>query len=250
MSLSIERTAEHRYFLTDEHEGRREAIGVTRALVEANLVDDEYFTDRSRGRGKLVHLFAEMILTNALNRPVDQSVVNYLIGLRKFLDMYAPIVHAAEIVLAHAMRLLAGTVDLDVHIFGAPATIEIKTSNPSPWHGLQLAPYSYLLDGPKWSERQRFGLYLNDRGGFRLKEYDDVSDLDYFFRAHETLAWRVNHGTFERPYGRRPIDAEYSVATAGIGSGDPFANDSSREWRDGIYGDPPEAVDDYDSVDR
>jgi hypothetical protein len=229
--VSLERDEQHRYWILDR-KGRREALGVTRTLIEANLVDDTYFTDRARGRGKLVHLFAEMILTNTLDRPVDASVVTYLMGLRKFLDKYAPTVHGAEIMRGHATRLLAGTCDLEVSILGGEATIEIKTSTPSPWHGLQLAPYCFLKEGTDWLSRGRFGLYLNERGGFRLKEFDDHTDLDYFFRAHELLHWRVKHGSHERPFGRR-IDN-------GAGAGSIELADEDGQRGDGLYGDPPE----------
>jgi hypothetical protein len=237
--MALERDESHRYWYTDD-QGRRELLGVTRTLIEGNLVDDEYFTDRARGRGKLVHLFAEMILTNTLDRPVDQSVIGPLIGLRKFLDMYAPTIHGAEAMLAHVVRLLAGQIDLDVSILGGPAVIEIKLSQPSIWHGLQLAPYAFLLDGTKWMSRARFGLYLNDRGGFRLKEYDEQSDLDYFFRAFELLHWRVRHATFERPFGRKPVDtvSDLSVDRYAL-AGDHVPVDDDGDWRDGFNGDLP-----------
>lgn len=220
---------------------------MTRTLVEANLVDDEYFSERARGRGKLVHLFAEMIMTNTLNRPVDSSIVGFLIALRKFLEKYAPTVNGAEVMLAHLFRLLAGTVDLDVLLLGGPAVVEIKTGTPADWHGLQLAPYAFLLDGTKWLQRARFGLYLNERGGFRLKEYDEYSDLDTFFRAHEMLHWRVKHGSFERPYGRKPVDAigiSYVNDAAAIEryaiAGGSIAHDEPRDGRIGDDGDPTE----------
>lgn len=218
----VERDEQHRYWIINDA-GKREALGVTSSLVSANLVDDTYFSDRARGRGKLVHDFADRILSGTLNRPIDAAALMPLTGLRKFLDKYSPKVVGTEVVLAHEDRLLAGTCDLDVEILGGKAVVEIKLSTPTAWHALQLAPYAFLLDGPKWLSRGRFGLYLNDRGGFRLKEYDAASDLDYFFRAFELLHWRCRHGSNERPYGRRDGDGDRNTVRRrdeGSGGGD------------------------------
>lgn len=205
--MNVERDGDHKYWLTRVEGGPREqAIGVTRTLVEANLIDDTYFSDKARGRGRMVHHFVERIATNTLDKPIDVSVLGQLIGFRKFLDTFAPEVHNAETILINPNRLLAGTIDLDVTIGHAKAVIEIKPSSPVPWHSLQLCAYSFLLDGPKWMQRQRLGLYLSARGGFRLKEFDEPSDLDYFLRAHELLHWRIKHGSHERPYGKSVQD--------------------------------------------
>ncbi len=199
----IERNDKHQYWSVNGH-GREELLGVTRTLVESNLIDSEFFTDLSRGRGKFVHYIAERLVTNRpLEDGIHESVLGYVIGLRKFLDRHAPQIHGAEVVKGDTVRKLAGTVDLDLFMEGGRGIVEIKTSNPTPWHGLQLAPYAYLLDGPKWLDRARWGLYLTPNGGYRLKEYDDHTDLDYFLRAHELLLWRCRYGNFERPYGRR-----------------------------------------------
>jgi hypothetical protein len=239
--MMIERTDDHRYFFVDAR-GRHEALGVTRTLIEANLVDDEYFNDLGRGRGKLVHEFAERLATNTLSKPIDVSALGYMRAFRRFLDEYGPEVHGAEVVLGHVARRLAGTCDLDVVMRGSKAVVDIKTGSPSDWHGLQLAPYAFLLDGVPWMKRARFGLYLKETGGFRIKEYDEISDLDYFFRAHELLHWRVNHGSFEKPYGRKPIagvgDYVAGRGSSGTGIDDVYIEDG--DGRDRLYGDPAE----------
>lgn len=200
--MKIERNADHRYFVI-ERNVRREMIGVTRSLIAANLVDDEWFNDAGRARGQLVAHFAEKIATNTVDVPIPESITGYLVGLRKFLDKYGPKVICAEVIMADPARQLAGTVDLELAgLLGSDATVDIKTGSPSPVHGLQLAAYAYLKARSKWMSRRRFGLYLTASGGFRLREYDDVTDLDVFFRVHDTLRWRIAHGSFERPYGR------------------------------------------------
>jgi hypothetical protein len=150
-----------------------------------------------------VHYFCERIATNRLGPiGVPDAVVGYLTGLRRFLDKHAPTIHGAEIIAADLPRLFAGGIDLDCALLGGPAVVEVKTSNPTAWHGLQTAPYAYLLDGPRWMNRARFGLYLTERGGFRLKQYDDHMDLERFFDALNVLHWRVRHGSYDRPYGK------------------------------------------------
>lgn len=203
---------------------------MTRTLIEAGLIDDSYFSDKARGRGRLAHYVAEKILTNQANGPIDAAVLPYMLGLRKFLDRYAPVIVNAEVMMLNPNLLLAGTVDIDARIDHAQAVIEIKTGEPTPWHALQLAPYAYLLDGAKWMSRQRLGLYLNLRGGFRLKEYDGVTDLDYFMRAFELLHWRVLHGSYDKPYGRDRRDR----------GGDSIVLDDAGDWRNGLDGNTSE----------
>jgi hypothetical protein len=226
--MKIERDQDHRYFVVDRGK-RREMVGVTRSLIAANLVDDEWFNDAGRTRGQLVAHFAEKIATNTLDRPIPDEIALYMVGLRKFLDKYSPRVLGAEVMLADPVRELAGTVDLDVdRLLGFDATIDIKTGKPEPWHALQLAAYAYLKRKSKWMQQRRFGLYLNAAGGFRLLEYDEPSDLEYFFRVHDVLRWRIAHGTFERPYGR----SEFTGSTV--------VHDGDRgDWRDRFDGDTP-----------
>jgi hypothetical protein len=224
--MKVERDDDHRYWLTRDDGTRDEAIGVTRTLIENNLIDDTWFTDQGRGRGRLAHFFAERIATNTLDRPIEASIAGPMIGLRKFLDKFGPTVRNAEVILINPNRLLGGGIDLDVEIDRSAAVIDIKLSSPTHWHGLQLAPYAYLLDGAKWLSRQRLGLYLTHSGGYRLKEYDDTTDLDYFFRAFELLHWRLKRGSHARPYGR-PARTDR----------DPNVLDEDRDWRDRVDGD-------------
>lgn len=225
--IDLERDADHRYWFRRHGAAeRQEAIGVTRSLIESNIVDDTYFTDLARGRGRLAHVVAERILTNTLTAPIDAAILPQMVALRKWLDRYGPIVRNAEVMIVNPNRLLAGTLDIDVEIEHADAVVELKLSEPTPWHGLQLAAYAYLLDGPNWMRRQRFGLYLKPTGGYRFKEYDDVTDLDYFLRAHELLHWRIKHGTYDKPYGRR----------VGNGGTDSFIRGEIGDWRNGVDG--------------
>lgn len=223
--MKIERDDQHRYFVTMRNV-RREMIGVTRSLIAANLVDDEWFNDAGRARGQLVAHFAEKIATNTVDVPIPESITGYLVGLRKFLDKYGPKVICAEVIMADPARQLAGTVDLELAgLLGSDATVDIKTGAPEDWHGLQTAAYAYLSKRATWMSQRRFGLYLSATGGFRLKEYDAVEDLDAFFRVHDTLRWRIAHGSFERPYGRSELDTRTRVL------------DDDRDGRDGIDGD-------------
>lgn len=240
----IERDEQHRYWNVDRF-GRQEMLGVTRTIVSAGLVDDSYFTDLSRGRGKLVHFFCERIATK---QPIDvgihQSVVGYLVALRKWLDRFAPTINGAEVIKGDLVRLLAGQVDLDLSkMLGSKAVVEVKTSEPTAWHGLQLAPYAYLLDKKKWIDRARFGLYLKPNGNYRMKEYDNHRDLDTFLEAHSMLMWRVRHGSYERPYGRR----EFNPDSRTTDSSGPIPDGEAGIWRSDSDGNssPVNAGDDW-----
>lgn len=231
----IERTADHRYFLIERGD-REELVSTTRCIVEANLVDDEFFSEAGRLRGRLVHSFVERIATKTLDRPIDATALPYLIGFRKALDREKPKVIAAEAVYGNRARRYAGTIDLDVVVARRPTFWEVKTTQPAPWHALQLAAYAYLKYGPKWLNCDRFGLYLNASGGYRLKQYDDPSDLDAFFWCLNLLTKRIAWGSYERPYGRRSIQP----IAVGTGTDDSaIPDDDFGNWRSRDDGDQP-----------
>lgn len=242
--MSVERTDDHRYFITSGTD-RIEAVSTTRVIVESNLVNDAYFTDESRLRGKIVHSFVEQIATNTLNRPIDVAILGYLQALRSALDKEKPNVIGAEVVLGNLARLFAGTVDIEAIWKKFDAIYEVKTSGAEPWHALQTAAYAYLKAGPKWMKIKRFALYLRANGSARLIEHDDHRDLDYFFRALEMLQWRIERGTYERPYGRNRIDGGNGTGSVGSGfrdagiAGLPIVDDEFRERRSVDDGDSP-----------
>lgn len=235
----IERTEDHRYFITSGAD-RIEAVSTTRAIVESNLVDDEFFTDEGRMRGKVVHSYVEQIATNTLNRPIDVAILGYLTALRSALDRERPKIIGAEVVLGNLARLFAGTIDLEAIWKKFDAIYEVKTSPFEPWHGLQTAAYAYLKAGPKWMKVKRFGLYLRASGGFKLHEFDDHPDLDYFFRALDLLHWRIERGTHDRPYGRRSRTGSHRSGFVVAGDDEfPAVDDEFRERRSADDGDSP-----------
>lgn len=226
-NLRVRRDDDHRYWLHCGSGVEREALSVTRTIVEANLVDDTYFTDVARGRGKIVHAFVERMAIDSL---ADVIIPEYLLGwltaFRRFLDRYAPTVNAAEVIAANVGRLVAGTIDLDLVLMGGAAIVEVKTSDPSPWHGLQTAPYAWLRYGPHWLDVARFGLHLKPSGGFRLKQHERLDDLDRFLNAADLLHWRIEHGTHGRPFGRRANGEYGDTGLAGN-----VVDGTSGEWR-------------------
>lgn len=166
-------------------------ISVTQVLGLAGLVDDRWYTPESAERGKDVHELT--VIFDKKDRPLHIGP-----GLHGYIDAYAdfvatvkPTFIAAELQVQRddATLRLAGTIDrVCSQIFGHPGHVDLKTGDPEPWHGLQLAGYNLLKpQGSRWC------VYLGSNGRFRVKQYGEASDygrfMDAYHRAVKIVKW-------------------------------------------------------------
>lgn len=71
----------------------------------------------------------------------------------------------------------AGTVDRVATISGQEMILDIKTGRPAKYHALQTAAYAVgLCDSPK--SVRRGCVYITDAAKYRVKWYDDPTDID------------------------------------------------------------------------
>ena len=119
-------------------------------------------------------------------------------------DMRWQNTHIEHRVRHHALGY-AGTIDR-LGVFHNPDTglseqaiIDIKTSDPHDWHGVQLAGYHLaarsegLIPTPGWMETVpacgRYAVYLRDDGTYRLRRYDSPEDTRVFLQQlRQTLS--------------------------------------------------------------
>jgi len=88
------------------------------------------------------------------------------------------------------------TPDCDAILNGAPAVIELKTSESvEPWWGLQTAAQDLALGGG----RRRFSLRLRRDGSYRLDPHTDDNDLGLFLAALTTAQGQVARGVAQIP---------------------------------------------------
>lgn len=170
---------EHRYFL-----GKNELPGVTRVLKSAGLVDDTWFTEYSRIRGKHIHDAIQLHNERDLDeKTLDPRIRPYLDAYRDFLKESHLRVYLSERQVHSKLYGYAGTFDLYGLMGRRRALIDVKTGAMPRWVGLQLAGYRQAAIECGLQPVVRYSLQLRPDGEFRLREEKGRLDLAHFLTA-------------------------------------------------------------------
>jgi len=165
-------------------------VSVTQVIAAAGLYGDatQYFTERSRDRGRFVHKAIELYLLGKLDEStIDPDLRGYFDAYLKFERDTGFFPGFIEHTLYSIPLQIAGRVDLIGPWKGGAAILDIKTSaTPSPATGIQLAGYEYLYGSPA----KRFALHLGAEGKYRLIEFSDRADRGVFLAAVTLFNWR------------------------------------------------------------
>lgn len=180
----------------------------------AGLVDDRWFTPESRERGTTVHLIARQVFTG---RPVDVApeYEGYAKALR---DGYAALgLQPICVEQRLSMDGLTGRPDLvgwlpnhiGSGIHAGPAIPDVKSGDPYPVHGVQLALYERLAEAEGLRRHlppsmrnlpwQRIGFYVREDGTYRLRPYTESEDRIIADLILDLTRWRVAHGALTLP---------------------------------------------------
>ena len=180
---------EHKYFLGDV-----EIPGFTYLLKESELIDDRFYTEFSRSRGKSIHLAVQLDNEGDLDEStLDPKIVPYLKAWREFknAEQVIPIPELMEKPIASSIHRFGTTPDVPAY-FGKdkiPVIIELKSSAIMPWWGrLQTACQQIALkEVAGMSFPVRIGLRLGSDGRCQRKDYINPRDREDFLslvRAH------------------------------------------------------------------
>lgn len=181
--------ATHTYALN----GQR-VLSVTQILEAVGLVDDDYFTEDSRTRGRYVHRMVLYSEREGLDEnTVDERLRGYLEAYRRFVQEVAvgPCT-LLERPLCDPILRFAGTPDQLRPMQGRETLIDLKSGQPHPTHGLQLAAYEHLI----WRQLRcgrldRAAVYLKPNGSYRLRMYEDRNDWKIFDCARVLAQWKA-----------------------------------------------------------
>jgi hypothetical protein len=177
----------HQYFV----DGEKIPISVTGLLKRAGLIDDTFFTEYGRLRGKLTHVAIAYCNTGTLEEDsLDDVLKPFFKGYVSFLTDSGFVVTASEQILYSKEMGLAGTLDLEGYFKRSPNILyigDVKTGAMQDWTRLQTALYALLRGG----YRRRFGVELKHNGKYKLKVFTDQSD----YTVVRQLLKEVSHGT-------------------------------------------------------
>jgi len=176
---------------------------VTQVLRRVGLIEDDFYTEESRIRGRYVHQAIMYEEREGLDESsVDERLAGYVAAYRGFVrDVRPGRCLLLEQPLAHRLYEYAGTPDQIREIKGHLALLDHKTGQPAPWHGLQTAAYvelAYCTADLWWTgatapRLRRYVLYLRPDGTYRLVEHTDWKDWKLFLAALAVAQFAAQH---------------------------------------------------------
>lgn len=140
----------------------------------------------------------------ARHPPLDLSsltdeIAPYMRSYLLWLELINPVILEVEQFVGDRSLGFAGQLDRIVRIERQTGILDIKSGQPDPRHGLQLAAYQIGYYGINITgepeRRRRWGLYLQADGSpARMKEYHDGRDWPVFLAMLTSYKWRSMHG--------------------------------------------------------
>lgn len=181
-------------------------ISVTEALSAAGVVDLSGIApsvlEAASKRGQKVHVItAEMDCGKSPDVPVE--LAGYISAWKNFVreTRWCPI-ERERVVISHRHQY-AGTLDCLGHVHDVLSLVDIKTGEPPPETGMQLAGYEvglqeeYQRADVKWEPVRRYALGLRWDGNYSLVPYRNISDRSDFMAALRITRWLVRNGRYQ-----------------------------------------------------
>lgn len=170
---------------------------VSRILHANGFVDDRWYTEEGRERGKLVALVTELSDKDTINEVSMLAIAcvtgidlpGYLGCWRKFRKDWPFGILEIEKPIYHPQWRYCGTPDRDILVGDLTAILEIKTGAQADWHALQTAAYAYCCP----AFHRRFAVYLTPTD-WKLVEHTNPSDESTWLGALTIFQWKEKHG--------------------------------------------------------
>jgi hypothetical protein len=166
---------------------------VTQIITKLGLSGNtEWFTEEGRTRGRHVHLACHYLDENDLDMDsFSKDYWGYLDAYKLFLDEVKPLWHFIERFVACPDYKYAGTFDRMGSMLSTSCVVDIKTGQPHPSIGLQLAAYKSAWE--RQAKQKRYGLFLSKDGMYKIVAYDDNNDIKIFRAAVALWYWKNNN---------------------------------------------------------
>jgi hypothetical protein len=161
---------------------------VTQVIKSAGLVDDRWFNEAARDRGRIVAIAIELHSKDNLAY-VPDGYQGYVDAWEKFRDETGFVPHVVEQPVYHVSYGYAGTPDAVGKMAERDAIIDVKTGCDSPHYSLQTAGYGGMFRvGSRGYDR--YCVFLNDNGKYKIRQHTDPRDWDVFLAALKIVHWK------------------------------------------------------------
>lgn len=168
---------------------------VTQILSSAGLIDDDWYTEESRQRGKAVHIACHYFDENDLDwNSVSPQYLPYVQAHQKFCKDTSIQWTLIEHRIYNPVYNYCGILDREAILNGEPAIIDLKTGLVNKWVALQTAAYEAGLPPLVNKSRKRFALQLKSDGTYKLHPFIDRTDIRVFTAAAAVVNWKLKHG--------------------------------------------------------
>ena len=165
---------------------------VTSILKQASLVDDRFFNDSARERGKDVHLATALYDNDDLDDgSISDTIRPYLDGWIKFRRESGFVPGMIEQIIHNEIHRYGGTLDRTGRMNGKQYLIDIKSGTVQPATALQTMAYSECLE----DHYKRGAVELHANGTYKIIEYkNDRQDRSVWYAALVLRNWKINKG--------------------------------------------------------
>ena len=183
-------------YLDEPHEywlRQRRLWSPSSTFKQVGYVDDQYYTEESRIRGKHVHAIRHFVDTGGVDSAsVDDAYLGYLNAYMEFKTTWRFVPLMSETPIYHPTLLYGVTPDSwGLILDGDPAIVEFKSGLMPWWTKLQTAAQALAIEAwePQPIYRRRIGVQLRKDGKFKAEEHRDYDDYD---------TWRANIKTVQQ----------------------------------------------------
>ena len=149
------------------HIDGKERPGITEVLRDQGLQDTTYYNRSAMERGSAVHE-AIMLITRGMLGVADfdgSEIKGYVHAWQQFIDDTGAEIEDAERLVGDDTLGYCTHVDAVIKLQGKRTVFDYKTGQLAPWHGIQLAAGSLILD-----VRHRRILHLGKDGKYKLHD--------------------------------------------------------------------------------
>lgn len=162
---------------------------VTQVLKSAGLVDDRWFNEGARDRGRIVAVAIELHSKGELGT-VPDGYQGYVDAWKKFLAETGFVPSSVEQPICHEHYGYAGTPD-SIGRFrdGALTIVDVKTGADASHYALQTAGYGLML----CSIPDRCCVFLSADGKYKMRPHKNPRDRDVFLAALKIVHWQREH---------------------------------------------------------
>ena len=169
---------------------------VTQVLTDAGVIDDRWFNDESRERGRIVASATALHDQGKLDmgrvpehcQPYVQAWIDWRIAACITDDDFIEI----ETPMYNEQLRYGGKSDRVAWVCGRRAIIEIKTGNEARWHQLQTAGYRDLFS--PIAECDRMAVYLNPGKPAKMVIHNEWRDRDAWRAFLAAYHWKHEGG--------------------------------------------------------